>query len=98
MKVELYRTDVTDTEALYEMIGCAEAFFKKYNWPVCPQQNVTRLITPQGIDLLINGVEVGSYGIRTLGGFSWIYGTGVALPRYTQAVGHGSQNISDNTR
>lgn len=97
MKVELYRTDATDIKALYEMVASAEAFFKKYSWPTRPQQNVTRLITHEGIDLLINGIEVGSYGIRTLGGFSWIYGTGLALPRYTQAVEHGSKNISNNT-
>lgn len=37
-------------------------------------------------DIEINGIEVGSYGFRTYEDFSWIYGTGVAEPRLTQAL------------
>jgi len=32
------------------------------------------------------GVELGSYGFRTLGGFSWVFGTGIAEPRFSQAA------------
>lgn len=40
-------------------------------------------------DLELNGLEVGSYGARyhDLVGH-WAYGTGVALPRLTQAIAH----------
>ena len=37
-------------------------------------------------DIFINGIEVGSYGCRSLGSFTWIYGTGCAEPRLTQAI------------
>ena len=35
-------------------------------------------------DILINGIEYGSYGIRTFKDFYYIYGTGVALPRFSK--------------
>lgn len=42
------------------------------------------------IDLEINGVEVGSYGLRRTSfngkNIVWIYGTALALPRFTQAL------------
>ena len=37
-------------------------------------------------DININGVEVGSYGCRNFEGNIVQYGTGLALPRITQAV------------
>jgi hypothetical protein len=37
-------------------------------------------------DLLIGGLEVGSYGLRHFEGQSYIYGTALALPRFTQAL------------
>jgi len=43
--------------------------------------------TEAGYDLQINGVEVGSYGKREHAGHRWVYGTGLALPRATFAVG-----------
>jgi seryl-tRNA synthetase len=46
---------------------------------------VVRVATANGFDLEIGGIEVGSYGLRTLAGVSWAYGTGLALPRTTFA-------------
>lgn len=42
--------------------------------------------TKEGYDLMLNGLEIGSYGIRTYEDFNWVYGTGIAEPRFTQAV------------
>lgn len=39
-----------------------------------------------GKDLELNGIEIGSYGARTMGEWTWVYGTGIAEPRYTQAT------------
>lgn len=39
-------------------------------------------------DILVNGIEVGSYGYREYQGCHWIYGTGIAEPRFTLAVNH----------
>lgn len=43
------------------------------------------------------GVEVGSYGVREVAGHSWIYGTGVALPRLQQTMDstHGHWSATD---
>ncbi len=37
-------------------------------------------------DILINGIEYGSYGIRTINGKYYIYGTGIALPRASKIL------------
>jgi seryl-tRNA synthetase len=46
-----------------------------------------------GLDLIINTLEVGSYGYREsmCNGkrVSWVYGTGLAEPRFSQAIGVG---------
>ena len=39
----------------------------------------------RGIDLEIDGVEVGSFGFRAVSGYVVNYGTGLALPRFSQA-------------
>ena len=41
-----------------------------------------------GWDLELNGIEVGSYGYRCADGVGfWAYGTGIAEPRFSQALG-----------
>lgn len=35
-------------------------------------------------DILINGIEYGSYGIRKFNDVHYIYGTGIALPRFSK--------------
>lgn len=37
-------------------------------------------------DIFVNDIEVGSYGIRSFDGFTWVYGTGCAEPRLSQAL------------
>lgn len=39
--------------------------------------------TDQGLDILYRGIEIGSYGEREISSFSWIYGTGLAEPRFS---------------
>lgn len=41
--------------------------------------------TNEGLDLELNGLEIGSYGYREYGTMNWSYGTGLAEPRYTEA-------------
>lgn len=36
-------------------------------------------------DINLNKIEVGSYGIRSINSYSYVYGTGLALPRFTSA-------------
>lgn len=44
------------------------------------------LIGPEQVDLMVGGLEVGSYGRRNFNGRPYFYGTGLALPRFTQAL------------
>lgn len=41
--------------------------------------------TDDGYDIMCQGIELGSYGIRQHGDLRWVYGTGIAEPRFTQA-------------
>lgn len=89
---------------LYGLVSLACQFFARY-LPVktkdipCPGQQEfdrTHGCADHGgsIDVeSLDGVELGSYGVRSWrtgpgdeGTFRWIYGTGVALPRLSQAV------------
>lgn len=49
--------------------------------------------TEFGYDLISNGIEVGSYGYNSYKGVLVTYGTGLALPRISQAI-KGGQNES----
>lgn len=42
-------------------------------------------------DILINDFEVGSYGIRETSYGQFIYGTGLALPRFNQSIASGKE-------
>lgn len=41
---------------------------------------------PEQWDLVMGGLEVGSYGLRHFNGQPYLYGTALALPRFTQAL------------
>jgi seryl-tRNA synthetase len=78
MKVELIDTNVS-TDNLHTMITDATTFFLKYT-----QVHVIQTDTKgEAFDIIDtkHGIELGSYGIRHYKNFSWIYGTGLALPR-----------------
>lgn len=48
--------------------------------------------TDIGYDLIANGIEVGSYGIRSVPGLAtWVYGTGLAEPRFSRVMNGLSQ-------
>jgi hypothetical protein len=43
--------------------------------------------TQAGFDIELGGVELGSYGYRAYAGWYWVYGTGLAEPRFSLATG-----------
>ena len=43
--------------------------------------------TEEGLDIELNGIEIGSYGYRSYKDFHWIYGTALAEPRFSLAAG-----------
>ncbi len=72
MKVELFEPFASSDR----LVNLAKAFMSKYQEP-----------TIVGQDLIINDIEVGSFGSRSAAGFSWGYCTGLAEPRFTKALG-----------
>jgi hypothetical protein len=81
MKVELYDNERCDADSVSAMLETARRFME-----VATGHRPSLLPTAEGFDLMIGSVEVGSYGIRTRRGKTWVYGTGVAEPRLTTAV------------
>lgn len=92
MKVELFRTDRTDDSAVESVIEDARLFMNLelsehfiFNRTAAPY--VDRVQTPEGFDLELHGIEVGSYGRRSHPRMwsDWICGTGLAEPRFSTA-------------
>jgi hypothetical protein len=42
--------------------------------------------TSEGFDICCNGIELGSYGVRKMGEHTWVFGTGLAEPRFSMTV------------
>lgn len=82
MKVELYSTGKDHTTVFENMIMLVTKFFERY----VSNESIHQVVTRDGFDLEIAGIEVGSYGLRRYGNHSWIYGTGVAEPRFSVAL------------
>jgi len=85
MKVELFvlynDNNVSQTNAA--IIGMdAQKFFSKYT----DFENLPFERTDQGLDITLGGIEIGSYGVRTVNGLTWTYGTGIAEPRFSEAL------------
>lgn len=79
MKLELH--DNRDDRDLLGMVGTALRFYQLH----VPDARVIE--TPEGFDIVdLHGIELGSYGERTHNGYSWVYGTGVALPRLSAVI------------
>ena len=84
MKVELYvriGKDDDGDRAAWELMNRAKKFMTEQG----AEPYVVQL--ENSFDLEVNGIEVGSYGYRfhpEVGG--WAYGTGLAEPRFTQAM------------
>lgn len=83
MKVEL--CVVEPSSDTHEWLGVLAMGFAKSEGA-----RVERVVTDSGFDLYSGGIEIGSYGIRSafIGGrtFTWAYGTGLAEPRFSQAI------------
>lgn len=83
MKLELFcKSDIPYIQnKIYKiMLNDAINFFNSYGI------NVSEVATLMGTDLEFKGLELGSYGIRTYKDVSWVYGTGVALPRMSLVI------------
>jgi aspartyl/asparaginyl-tRNA synthetase len=84
MKLELIDTNVS-LENLNTMKSDALNFFKKFTEAQVVKTEDRGEHTFDIIDKR-TGIELGSYGIRKIRNISWIYGTGVALPRLQTVI------------
>lgn len=88
MKVELYCTDEVSAHAVDRVLEDARTFMQVQltNSETGFSHAVQRVRTDEGYDLELAGIEVGSYGMRDYHGHGWVYGTGIAEPRFGQAI------------
>ena len=86
-KVEMFVLCKDDSEAQWvskELLYKAKIFMQEE-----AGTSVSIVDEGHGWDLELNGIELGSYGYRCADGVGWwAYGTGVAEPRFSQAL-HG---------
>lgn len=83
LKTELMITDKVDDMTLQEIVHHAELFFMK----LVPNKNkLVVTVTQEGYDIEYDKMELGSYGIRSCEILDWVYGTGIAEPRFTKAI------------
>ncbi len=78
MKVELFVSHGTKFE---DLCGMARRFMMKFG------KTIDIVPTREGLDLMLDGIEVGSYGKRLIPEWGeFVYGTGLAEPRFTAAL------------
>lgn len=83
LKTELFDSILPPTEeSVLAVLQDAKLFFERY-LPVAIEREGELSWDIVAAD---SGIELGSYGVRTIPGHSWIYGTGVALPRLQQVL------------
>ena len=76
IKLELFSLSYS----FLNMIDDAMTIFNAYG-----TAEVTRKNFKESSDLFLNNIEIGSYGSRVFNGIEFNYGTGLALPRFTEA-------------
>lgn len=92
LKLELIWTDVS-LQHLHQMIADANDFLSRYTeTDIIPTND-----SGTAFDIIDrkSGVEFGSYGIRSYENYSWIYGTGIALPRLDSVISN-NHSINNN--
>lgn len=86
MKLELYINDpVLISDEYVETL--VDIIIHEYSMTISMDNKIEKIKTVDGFDININDIEVGSYGKRYSKklGASWVYGTGLALPRFEVA-------------
>ncbi len=82
MKLELIKVGDVTQETLWEMIQSAKRVLET----IAQRSDFDVIETEVGYDIELNGIELGSYGIRSYDDFTWVYGTGLAEPRFSKAL------------
>lgn len=85
MKNELIQTDEVDHTQLLKVVDISLEFFRSY-FPEAKVMQTCNQPMEQSYDIEIDGIELGSYGIRKCDFLVWIYGTGCAEPRMSSLM------------
>lgn len=88
MKNEIIKTDKVNEDELEQIVEMCLYFFKQY----IPEAHI--VTTNAGFDIVYDGIELGSYGIRSCEYLEWIYATGCAEPRLSNSIKHMQHGIS----
>jgi hypothetical protein len=83
MKNELIKTDKVDQYELEKIVDVALGFFRPLFDGIAKLDAVQ---TEFGFDIEADGIELGSYGIRSCEFLDWIFGTGLAEPRTSNLI------------
>jgi phosphoribosyl-ATP pyrophosphohydrolase len=81
LKNELFISEEVSYKKLYDTVDKCVNFFNL----ISSEKVKIHQTNIDNIDIYLNEIEIGSYGIRTYKDFSWIYATGIALPRFSIA-------------
>lgn len=81
MKNELIHFGDVKESDVEKIMEVALSFFRSI---VNNQSKLTIQRTEDGYDINYFGIEIGSYGIRSCEFVTWIYGTGLAEPRFSR--------------
>jgi aspartyl-tRNA synthetase len=81
LKLELIIVEPTDKDAVNSILEDSFNFFRTIT-----TGNLEIINLPdKSYDINLNGIEIGSYGLRAINNTNYIYGTGLALPRFNIA-------------
>lgn len=93
IKNELIVTDRVGSSSLCDVVDDAMTFFQS-----CLGTGVSVVENaPDQVDLVWNGIELGSYGIRSCDFLEWIYGTGCAEPRLSFCINKRDKQLANTT-
>jgi len=82
LKNELIDTENANRAGLDRIIGSAFNFMANY----FGSENLRVVKTDIGYDICYGEIELGSYGIRECEFLKWVYGTGLAEPRFSTVL------------
>lgn len=93
MKLELIRystASITDiNNKIQKMVGNALEFFKQHvddsRLQILELKETSEF---SSYDIMLDNIEIGSYGYRECLFCNWIYGTGLAEPRFSRLIKH----------
>lgn len=96
IKVGGLSTDASAQSAVDHLRTAAMSFFESVLAPA-GRDVLEYEKTDIGWDITYHGIEVGSYGYRESDLFRWVYGTGLAEPRFSRIANHYGEMRSATT-